>query len=492
MAGPTCICTSMISAGTAQSTAGTRNTLKVQYRKLVSVPLKQTTFKVIERSHEAYANNHGIGWPNDESLACRNIRQDPLYNTLLNAGCVYQERLGMERPGWYATDGGTSAVLPYDWYGAYGHPKHEHYPYYDRLRMDYTFGFPKTHEIIGAECMACRNDVAVFNMSSFSRYYLTGPDSQSCVDWIFTSNLQKPTGSTVYTCMLNKFGGVETDLTVSVVEPGKGSTSADRNFDGNGFYITASGSTAQHVLQHMLMEIQNKKFNVQLDMVEDLTLLSIQGPHSRELLQVKHGRVFVLLCCCADMMCSANLFSTRSALMICCSLLNYSVIFYVCVREADLVLDFKFCNFNSFFIKPIVDCDLSDNAFPFSTNRLTSAAGHVCRILRLSFVGELGYELHIPYKSSLAVYNELMHQGRKFNVKNAGFRAIYSLSAEKGYRLWGADLRNTDTPLESALAFTCKLKSDVNFQGRQALEKQKKDGLKKKLACLTLKKLERS
>lgn len=243
---------------------------------------------IVERSHEAYANNHSIGWPNDESLACRNIRQDPLYNILLNAGCVYQERLGMERPGWFATDGKTSALLPYDWYGAYSHTKkHENYPYYDRLRMDYTFGLPKTHDIIGAECLACRNDVAVFNMSSFSRYYLTGPDSQACVDWIFANNMNKPAGTTVYTCMLNKFGGVESDLTVSVIESGNDSNSADKKFSGAGFYITASGSTAQHVLQHMITEIHDKKFDVRLNVVEDLTLLSVQGPRSRDVLQVK-------------------------------------------------------------------------------------------------------------------------------------------------------------------------------------------------------------
>lgn len=135
-----------------------------------------------------------------------------------------------------------------------------------------------------------------------------------------------------------------------------------------------------------------------------------------------------------------------------------------------------------------MDCDLSDKSFPFSTNRTTRAAGHLCRILRLSFVGELGFELHVPYESSVAVYNEIMNQGQKYNIKNAGFRAIYSLSAEKGYRLWGADLRNTDSPLESGLGFTCKLKTDVPFQGRTALENQKKHGVNKKLACFTLKK----
>ena len=69
---------------------------------------------------------------------------------------------------------------------------------------------------------------------------------------------------------------------------------------------------------------------------------------------------------------------------------------------------------------------------------------------------------------------------------NAGYRAIDSLSAEKGYRHWHADLRPDDTPLESGLGFTCKLKTDIPFLGREALEKQKKEGIKKKLITITL------
>ncbi len=68
----------------------------------------------------------------------------------------------------------------------------------------------------------------------------------------------------------------------------------------------------------------------------------------------------------------------------------------------------------------------------------------------------------------------------------SGYRAIDSLSIEKGYRHWHADIRDDDTPLEGGLGFTCKLKSETPFLGREVLEQQKKDGLKKKLACFTI------
>lgn len=198
----------------------------------------------------------------------------------------------MERPGWFATDGQTSPVLEYDYYGAYDKPKHPNYTYFDRLRLDYTFDFPKTEHFIGAECLACRNSAAIFNMTAFSKFYLTGPDAQSAADWIFTANMRKPTGSTIYTCMLNQAGGIESDLTVSVVESSAGSAAALRPPGASksgeaAFYITASGATAQHVQQHILTEIENRKFNVQLSEVSDqLTLLSVQGRYSRDILQV--------------------------------------------------------------------------------------------------------------------------------------------------------------------------------------------------------------
>lgn len=108
------------------------------------------------------------------------------------------------------------------------------------------------------------------------------------------------------------------------------------------------------------------------------------------------------------------------------------------------------------------------------------------RVLRLTFVGEMGWELHIPRDSCMSVYEALMEAGKKLGVANAGYRAIDSLSAEKGYKHWHQDLRHDDTPLEAGLGFTCKLKTDTPFLGREALERQKVQGLKKKLVCFTV------
>ena len=79
-----------------------------------------------------------------------------------------------------------------------------------------------------------------------------------------------------------------------------------------------------------------------------------------------------------------------------------------------------------------------------------------------------------------------MDAGQQYGITNAGYRAIDSLSIEKGYRHWHEDIRADDSPLEAGLGFVCKLKSNVPFLGREVLEKQKSNGLTKRLCCFTV------
>lgn len=106
------------------------------------------------------------------------------------------------------------------------------------------------------------------------------------------------------------------------------------------------------------------------------------------------------------------------------------------------------------------------------------------RILRVSFVGELGYELHVPKDYCATVHRSLMEAGRPENLTNAGYRSLYALSSEKGYHLWGFDLRSDDTPLESGLGFTCRKTGE--YKGKAAVDKQREQGIDKKLAFFTL------
>ncbi|XP_072096585.1 sarcosine dehydrogenase, mitochondrial isoform X1 [Mobula birostris] len=373
-----------------------------------------------ERSHESYAKNYAVVFPHDEPLAGRNMRLDPLHQELLQQGCVFQERHGWERPGWF-TPTGPAPVLDYDYYGFYDNKRHEGYKYNQLLWGDYTFDFPSHHDQIKLECMTCRNAVAVFDMSYFGKFYLVGPDAKKAADWLFTADVSSSIGKTVYTCMLNSRGGTESDLTVSRIESSPQGSSLTPTFEGDGYYLAVGGGVAQHNYSHIITMLQDQRLNCQLlDCSEELGMISVQGPLSRTVLQ------------------------------------------------------------------EVLDVDLSNEAFPFSTHQVVKAAGHLVRAMRLSFVGEMGWELHVPRESCVPVHRAVMQAGAKFGIVNAGYRAIDSLSIEKGYRHWHADIRSDDTPLEAGLAFTCKLKSKIPFLGREVLELQKTQGLFKRLACFTI------
>ena len=130
--------------------------------------------------------------------------------------------------------------------------------------------------------------------------------------------------------------------------------------------------------------------------------------------------------------------------------------------------------------------DVSNEALPFGSWREIRIAGAPVRALRLTYVGELGFELHVPTEYALAVYDALVAAGAPFGLAHAGYRAIESLRLEKGYRAWGADIGPDHTPLEAGLGFALKLGRDQPFLGREALERQRQGGLKKRLAGFTV------
>lgn len=136
-------------------------------------------------------------------------------------------------------------------------------------------------------------------------------------------------------------------------------------------------------------------------------------------------------------------------------------------------------------LQPLIDCDLSDEHVAPNSTRLAKFGDVGLRLLRVSFVGELGYELHVPKKDCAAVYRSLMKAGAGQDLRNAGYRSLYSLSSEKGYHLWSFDLRPDDTPLEAGLGFTCR-KTGADYRGKAAIENQRAEGLKKRLVYLTL------
>lgn len=126
--------------------------------------------------------------------------------------------------------------------------------------------------------------------------------------------------------------------------------------------------------------------------------------------------------------------------------------------------------------------DFSNEAFPFGTSREVDLGYARVRASRLTFVGELGFELYIPSEMAAHVYDVLTEAGRDFGLKNAGFFALNSMRMEKGYRHWGHDIGEEDTPLQGGVAFTVALDKPGGFIGQDVLVRQKAEGtLKRRL-----------
>ena len=134
----------------------------------------------------------------------------------------------------------------------------------------------------------------------------------------------------------------------------------------------------------------------------------------------------------------------------------------------------------------LCDADLSDAAFPFSTAQQLDIAGIRCRALRITYVGELGWELQVPRERAVELYDALRGSAGADALADAGYYAINSLRLEKGYRQWGADITLNDTPLEAGLSFAVAWDKEPHFHGRDALLEQRDRGLSRRLVSLLL------
>ena len=138
-------------------------------------------------------------------------------------------------------------------------------------------------------------------------------------------------------------------------------------------------------------------------------------------------------------------------------------------------------------LQSVTPDDVSDRAFPFATSRVIELGYALVRASRITFVGELGWELYVPTEFMQGVYDELLAAGVRHGMVHAGYHALNSLRIEKAYRHWGHDITDEDTPWEAGLGFAVKLDKPGGFIGREALLRQRESGLRKRLVQLKLK-----
>jgi sarcosine dehydrogenase len=335
------------------------------------------------RTLEAYAKHYTMTWPSEEYASGRPLRRSPLYDRLLAHGACFGEKLGWERPNWFAST--DADEQPFD---------------------VYSYGRQNWFAAVGREHDAIRNTAGLIDQTSFAKFVLKGPDALAALGWICANDIDKPVGSLTYTQMLNQRGGIECDLTVG--------RSREQEF----YIVTGTGS-ATHDFDWIERNVPAGANAQLVDVTSGSAVLALMGPNSRAILRA------------------------------------------------------------------LTDDDLSNEAFPFATMRRIGLAGCEVDALRITYVGELGYELHLPVEFAATVYDELVAAGRPFGIVNAGYRAIESCRLEKGYRAWGYDIGPDHTPHEAGLAWAVKDRSGVDFLGRRAVAAQRSHGVRKRMAGFT-------
>ena len=335
------------------------------------------------RTLEAYAKHYTMAWPYEEYRSGRPLRRSPLYDRLKAQGACFGEKLGWERPNWFADLASG-----------------------ERAEDIYSYERQNWFDAVGREHKAARERVAVFDQTSFSKYLLVGRDAEQALSWIAANDVAKPPGHLIYTQMLNGRGGIECDLTVGRLSETE-------------YYIVTGTGFATHDFDWISRSIPGGLDARLIDVTSLHAVLSVMGPRSRDVLQ------------------------------------------------------------------GLTEHDISNAAFPFGRVRRITVAGAPVLALRVTYVGELGWELHIPVEFAASVYDALMEGGRPHGIANAGYRAIESLRLEKGYRAWGADIGPDHSPLVAGLGWAAKLKSSTPFQGRAALEDQASRPLPRLLAGFT-------
>ncbi|MCH7735477.1 MAG: FAD-dependent oxidoreductase [Chloroflexi bacterium] len=323
----------------------------------------------VEKSIDEYKHMYFIRFPGEFRDAGRPVKTTPIYQKLKDQGAVYAEASGWERPKWFSKNG-----------------EEERYSY----RRTNWF------EPVAEECRAVRERVGVLDLSSFSKYDVTGAGAESFLNRLFANRMPRRVGGITLAHMLTEDGMIESEATITRL-------AEDR------FYLL-SGAVAE--LHDLDMLVHGKRDD------EDVAIANVTG--------------------------------------------DYGVLVLSGPRARDVM-------------RKLTDADLGNNAFPWLTGQEIEVAGVPTRALRISYVGELGWELHHPMAEMAGLYDAIMAAGEGFGIANFGLYAMNCLRVEKGYRGWGAELTNEITMTEADMERFLKLDKD-DFIGREAALKSKADG----------------
>ena len=326
-----------------------------------ALPFQANRRYLRDRTAESLGLLYAMHWPFRQPESARGVRRSALHDRLAAAGACFGETAGWERANWFAPPG-------------------------TEPRYEYSYGRQNWFAASAAEHRAVREDVGLFDLSSFAKFAVVGRDAEAVLNRICTADMAVPVGRVAYTQWLNDRGGIEADLTVT-------REAADR------FLVVTAAATGARDLAWLARHIPEDTRAQAVDVTSGVATLAVMGPRARELLA------------------------------------------------------------------RVTDADLSNAAFPFGTSQVIDLGYARVRATRITYVGELGWELYIPTEMAAHVYDTIVAEG----VMHCGYHALNSLRLEKLYRHWGHDIAEEDTPLEAGLGFTLAWDKPGGFIGREAL-----------------------
>ena len=304
-------------------------------------------------------------WPNWHPTTARNVRRSVIHDRLADAGAHFAVSSGWEYPEWFAEPG--------------SHPEIVH-----------GWGRDASFPLQAAEHRTVREAVGMLDMSLMAKFIVQGRDAARVLSWVSANDVAGPVGRIVYTPWLNKEGGIEADLTVTRLAEER-------------FLVVVTDLVHRRIEPWILRNAPEDAHVTVTDVTSGTTLMTVQGPRSRELLS------------------------------------------------------------------RLTSADLSNEAFPYLTAREIDLDYARVLAMRVTYVGELGWELHVPAELALTVYDALMEAGADLGYRNVGLGAMGSLRLEKAYRDYGLDIDNTDSPLDVGIGFAVAWDKPGGFLGRDAL-----------------------
>jgi heterotetrameric sarcosine oxidase gamma subunit len=316
----------------------------------------------------------------------RGIRRTPFYERYQAQQASFIEMGGWERAAWCDANAGLAepdVPARSGWAAQYWSP------------------------VQAAEHLRTRDAAALFDMSTFTKIEVDGPDALALVQCAFTNQMDVAVGRVVYTLMLDFDGDIRSDMTVARLGAGR-------------FRILSGAGAGPRDLAWLRRQAQARGDQASIrDVSSAYGAIGLWGPKAREILSA------------------------------------------------------------------VTQDDVSNAGFPYYAAREIVIGAAQCFAMRVSYVGELGWEIYVPTEYALHVWDALWEAGRPAGLIAAGSGAMDSLRIEKGYRRLGFDMDGNYNPFEAGMEHTLRWKKG-DFIGREALLKQKDKPLARRLACLTL------